>query len=64
MRKTSVFAFAAILIVAGAGVWSASTTTTARVAPSMDSGIEPLQIMMKASDLPRTEFADYTFVFH
>jgi hypothetical protein len=62
MRKTSLFAIAATLIVAGVGVWSASTTT-ARVAPSMGSGIEPMQIMMKANNLPRTEFADYTFVF-
>jgi hypothetical protein len=63
MRKTSLFAIAATLIVASAGVWSVSTTTTARVAPSTGSGIEPMQIMMNANNLPHTEFADHTFVF-
>jgi len=38
--------------------------TNARVAPSMGQGVEPLQIMMNAKEVPTTEFADYTFVFH
>ena len=64
MRKASLFAVAATLIVAGVGVWAASTTTTARVAPSTGDGIEPFQLMMNAKQLPAVEFVDYTFVFH
>jgi hypothetical protein len=41
-----------------------TTTTNARVAPSMVQGIEPLQLMMNAKGLATAEFADYTFVFH
>jgi len=63
MRKTSLFALATV-IVAGIGVWAASTTTTARVAPSTGDGIEPFQLMMNAKELPTVEFVDYTFVFH
>jgi hypothetical protein len=29
----------------------------------MGQGIEPLQLMMGANNLPTVEFADYTFVF-
>jgi hypothetical protein len=64
MRKISLFAVAAALIVAGVGLWVASTTTTARVAPSTGDGIEPFQLMMNAKELPTVEFVDYTFVFH
>jgi hypothetical protein len=64
MRKASLFAVAATLIVAGVGVWAASTTTTARVAPSTGDRIEPFQLMMNAKQLPAVEFVDYTFVFH
>ena len=63
MRKTTLFAVAATLIVAGVGVWAASTAT-ARVAPSTGDGIEPFQLMMNAKELPTVEFVDYTFVFH
>jgi hypothetical protein len=64
MRKISLFAVAAAFIVAGVGVWVASTTTTARVAPSTGDGIEPFQLMMNAKELPKVQFVDYTFVFH
>jgi len=57
MRKTTLFAVAATLIVAGVGVWAASTTT-ARVAPSTGDGIEPYQLMMNAKELPTVEFVD------
>jgi hypothetical protein len=49
--------------VAGIGVWAASTTTTARVAPSTGDGIKPFQLMLNAKALPTAEFTDYTFVF-
>ena len=63
MRKTSLFAVAATLIVAS-GVWAASTTTKARVAPSTGDGLNPIQLMMNAKELPAVEFVDYTFVFN
>ena len=36
--------------------------TNARV-PSTGQGIDPHQMMMNASAMPTTEFADYSFVF-
>jgi hypothetical protein len=63
MRKISVFAIAAATVATGLGVWAASTTS-ARVAPSIGQGIEPLQLMMNAKGLATAEFDDYTFVFH
>jgi hypothetical protein len=64
MRKTSMFAVAATLIVAGVGTWAASTTVnTASVAATTANGIEPLQVMMTANELPTLHYADYTFVF-
>jgi hypothetical protein len=62
MRKISLFAIAAVVIATGVGAWAASTTN-ARLAPPMGHGIEPLQLMMNAKELPTAEFADYTFVF-
>ena len=65
MHKTSLFAVAATLIVAGVGVWVASTTTTARVAaPSIGQAVEPFKLMMNAKEMPSMEFVDYTFVFN
>ena len=61
MRKTTLFAVAAALIVTGFGVWAASP---ARVSPSMGQGIKPFQLMVNAKDLSRAEFVGYTFVFH
>jgi hypothetical protein len=63
MRKISLFAVAAALTATGFGVWAASTTTDARVAPSIVQGIEPFKMMVNAKELPTVEFADYTFVF-
>ena len=63
MRKISLFAVAAALIVAGVGGWVASTTN-ARVAPSIGPGIEPFQLMMNAKGLATAEFYDHGFVFH
>jgi hypothetical protein len=63
MRTTITFAgaFAAVLIATGFGVW-ATSPTNARV-PSTGQGIDPYQMMMNASAMPTTEFADYSFVF-
>jgi hypothetical protein len=62
MRNISMFAVAAALTATDFGVWVASTTN-ARVAPSLVLGIEPLQLMVTAKELPTFEFADCTFVF-
>ena len=62
MRNTTLFAFAPALIAIGFGVWAASPVN-APVSPSLGQGIEPLQIMVNAKELPTVEFADYTFVF-
>jgi hypothetical protein len=50
MRKTTLFAVVAAVIVTGFGVWAASPTN-ARI-PSMGQGIEPFQLMMNAKGLP------------
>ena len=62
MRKISLFAFSPALIAIGFGVWAASPANTP-VSPSLGQGIEPLQMMVKAKELPTVEYADYTFVF-
>ena len=63
MRTTNLFAVAA-LIVAGVGTWAASTTVnTESVAATAANGIEPLQVMMRANELPAVHYADFTFVF-
>ena len=62
MRKASLFAVTAAVIVTGLGVWVTSPTK-ARV-PSIGQGIDPLQVMMNAKGLAAAEFVDYTFVFH
>jgi len=62
-RKISLFAVAGALIASGFAVW-ASAPTNAPVTPSIGQGIEPLQLMVTAKDLPTVEFVDYTFVFN
>jgi hypothetical protein len=62
MRKTILFAVAATLIVTGFGLWAASPAK-APVSPAIVQGIEPLQMMVNAKELPTVEFVDYTFVF-
>ena len=61
MHKIRLFAVAAAMTATAFGVWAASSTNAR--APSTVQGIEPLQIMVNAKELPTVEFADYTFVF-
>ena len=64
MRKTTLFAVAAALLIAvGFGVWAASPAN-APVSPSIGQGIEPIKLMMNAKELPAVGVVDYTFVFH
>ena len=63
MRKTTLFAVAVALIATACfGVWGASPAK-APVSPLTVQGIEPLQMMVNAKELPTVEFTDYTFVF-
>jgi hypothetical protein len=63
MRKISLFAVGAALILAGVGAWAASTTY-ARVDAPAGASVDPSQMIVNAKDLPTVEFVDYTFVFH
>jgi len=62
MRNATLFAFTPALIAIGFGVWAASPAN-APASPSIVQGIEPLQMMVNAKEMPTAEFADYTFVF-
>ena len=62
MRKISSFAVVVAAVVAGFGVWAASTTNGG-VAPSINHTIDPHELMMNAKELPTAQFADHTFVF-
>jgi hypothetical protein len=62
MRNATLFAFAPALIAIGFGVWAASPAN-APASPSMVQGIDPLQMMVSAKEMPTVEYADYTFVF-
>ena len=60
MRKISLLAVAAALVLAGVGTWATSTPHDATVGASVD----PSQMMINPKELPTVEFVDYTFVFH
>jgi hypothetical protein len=62
MRKIRLFAVSAAMLAIGFGVWAAAPSN-ARV-PSMNQGIEPIQLMMNTKGLATAEFVDYTFVFN
>ena len=59
MRKINVFA--AALILAGLGAWV--VTTNSRVAASTPVGIDPLQMMAGAANLPTSHYVDCTLIF-
>jgi hypothetical protein len=64
MRKiTLLAAVAAVMIATGFGVW-ARGDTNARVTPSMSQGIDTLQIMKNSKGLATAQFYDHGFVFH
>ena len=60
MRKISMFAAALILIAVSA--WA--ITTTPPVVASTPVGIDPLQMMSNARDLPTAHYVDYTLIFN
>lgn len=62
MRKISLFAIAAALILAGVGAW-ATSSTYARLETPAEASVDPLAMMKNARDLPTAEFVDYSFVF-
>jgi hypothetical protein len=62
MRKTTLFAMAGALIVAGAAGWAAKNTQARVVMPPGD-GINPLQIMASVTGLPAEHSTDFSMVF-
>jgi hypothetical protein len=64
MRKISLFAVAAALILAGVGSWAASTTQARVDTPPPGPGIDTYQLMMNAKDLPTEHWVDYSVVFN
>jgi class 3 adenylate cyclase len=60
MRKINMFAAALILI--GLGAWV--VTTNSRVAASTPVGIDPLQMMAGATNLPTSHYVDYEVIFN
>ena len=65
MRKPPFFAIAiaAALVVAGVAGWAA-TNTQARVVNAPGEGIDPLQLMMSAKQLPSHHYEDYSLIFN
>jgi hypothetical protein len=63
MRKISLIAVAAVVILAGVGGWLASTTHARVQAPLAVGGIDPLQITINARDLPTEHIVDYSFIY-
>ena len=63
MRRINMFAaVAAALILIAVGAWA--ITTTPRVVASTEVGIDPLQMMTKARDLPAAHYVDYSLIFN
>ena len=63
MRKITMYAVATFLVLSGVGGWIGSTNQARVEAATSVETIDPTQMMMKAHDLPTTEFVDYTFHF-
>jgi hypothetical protein len=64
MRKISLTAVAALVILACVGGWVASTTHARVEAPLAVGGIDPLQITINARDLPTEHIVDYSFIYN
>jgi hypothetical protein len=62
MRKTTSFAVAGALALAGIAGWAA-TSTQARIDTPTGSGIDPLQVMLTLNQLPTQQYVDYSVVF-
>jgi flavin reductase (DIM6/NTAB) family NADH-FMN oxidoreductase RutF len=65
MRKINMFAAALILVGLGAGVVTTNSRVAALtpVAASTPVGVDPLQIMAGATNLPTSHYVDYTLIF-
>jgi hypothetical protein len=62
MHRISLVAAIALML-AGAGVW-ATSTTHARIDVSPVAQVDPLQIMMGATQLPVGHYHDYSLEFN
>ena len=60
MRTIGYFAAAAVLILIGLGLWTVPTTQA--FVPSI--GIDPLTMMSTATNLPTSQYVDYSLVFN
>jgi hypothetical protein len=63
MRKTTSLAIVGGLLLAGAVGWAA-TGTQARVVAPTGGGIDPLQMMISARDLPAPQYTDFSVIFN
>jgi hypothetical protein len=63
MRKTTSLAIVGGLLLAGAVGWAA-TGTQARVVAPTGGGIDPLQMMTEARDLPAPQYTDFSVIFN
>ena len=61
MRKTTSFAVAGAVALAGVVGWAA-TSTQARI-DTASGGIAPLQITLSLNQLPAANYVDYSLVF-
>jgi len=50
------------MILIGLGAWA--VTTNSRVAASTPVGIDPLQMMTGAKNLPTSHYVDYSLIFN
>ena len=57
MRKIN-----ALMILINLGAWA--VTTNSRVAASTPVGIDPLQMMTGATNLPTSHYVDYSLIFN
>ena len=62
MHKTTSFAIAGALALAGVVGWAA-TSTQARIDTPTGSGIDPLQLVMTLNQMPTQQYVDYSVVF-
>ena len=65
MRKTSLFAIVAAVILTGTlGVWAATTTHTQPGFAPTSARIDTMQMMSSTGNLATEHFADYSLVFN
>jgi hypothetical protein len=65
MRKTNLFAIAAAaLIIAGIGKWASSTIHATWAVIPISVLMDPFKAMLNATDLPTSQYDDYSLIFN